>query len=123
MKKTIFSNAPALPLIAALALAGCGSLDVWPFGGEKLTERSRVPANAAEFVCAGGKRFHVRYLDGDAAAWLILPDREVRLDKSAGAGSRYSNGITTLAVDAGTATLTDRGTTLTDCKTPAGAGK
>ena len=120
MMKTIFLSAPAL--LAALALAGCGSLDVWPFGGEKLAERSRGPANAAEFVCAGGKRFHVRYLDGDAA-WLILPEREVRLDKSAGAGSRYSNGITTLAVDAGTATLTDRGATLTDCKTPAGAGK
>lgn len=118
MKKTIFSS---LPLVAALALAGCGSLDVLPFGDEKLTERPRGPANAAEFVCAGGKRFHVRYLDGDAA-WLILPEREVRLDKGAGAG-RYGNGITTLAVDAGTATLTDRGTTLTDCKTPAGAGK
>lgn len=120
MKRNIFTGL-ALPLLAALTLAGCGSLDVWPFGGEKLAERPRAPANATEYQCPGGKRFHVRQLDGGAAAWLILPEREVRLDKVSGATARYGNGITTLDIDGGTASLTDRSTTLSGCKAPAGA--
>lgn len=121
MKRPIFFGSPALPLLAALSLAACGSLDVWPFGGEKLAERPRAPANAVEYQCPGGKRFHVRPLDGGAAAWLILPEREVRLDKIAGAAARYGNGITTLDIDGGTASLNDRSATLSGCKSPAGA--
>lgn len=120
MNRTIFTSVPALAVLTSVALAGCGSLNVWPFGPEKLVERSRVPADATEYRCADGKRFHVRTIDAGAAAWLILPDREVRLDKAA-AATRFSNGITTLEVDAGNATLTDRATKLTGCKAVAGS--
>lgn len=119
MNRTIFTLVPALAVLTSVALAGCGSLNVWPFGAEKLVERSRVPADATEYRCTDGKRFHVRTLDGGSAAWLILPDREVRLDKTA-AATRFSNGITTLDVDAGNVTLADRTTTLTGCKAVAG---
>ncbi len=113
MKRTIFSAA-----IVAATLTGCGSVKVWPFGSDAPQERSRVPANAVEYQCPGGKRFHVRWLDGNSAAWLILPDREVRLDRS-GTATRYSNGITSLDIDDGTATLSDRAVTLSGCKTAA----
>lgn len=117
MKTKLILAGQALALLAA---TGCSSVKVWPFDDEKI-ERSRVPANAAEFRCADGKRFHVRQLDGGNAAWLILPDREVRLDKAAGSTARYSNGITTLDIEA--ATLTDRTLTLAGCKTPTAVAK
>ena len=55
----------------------------------------------------GGKRFYVRDLENGAAAWLILPDRQVRLDKMTGAGTRYSNGIAVLEINGNEATLND----------------
>lgn len=105
--------------IAALTLAGstlllaaCSSVGVnlWPFGGGKEQGPSRTPAGATAYACEGGKRLFVRYLDNGAAAWIILPDREFRLNKGTpGAGARYSNGSTTLEVKDSEATLFDGG--------------
>ena len=66
-----------------LLLAGCGEMKVnlWPFGSDTVQERSRTPANATEYQCAAGKRFYVRTLEGGTAVWLILPEREVRLER------------------------------------------
>lgn len=93
----------------SLLLAGCGEINVKkyiPFGSDTVQERSRTPANATEYQCAAGKRFFVRTLDGGAAVWLILAEREVRLDRL-GASSRYSNGIAVLEINGNEATLTD----------------
>jgi membrane-bound inhibitor of C-type lysozyme len=99
-----------------LSLAGCGGLNVWPFGGgEKYQDRSKAPANATAYQCDSGKRFHVRTLEDGAAVWLILPDREVRLSKVSEA--RYSNGIAVLELSGGNATLADGSATgLKGCK-------
>lgn len=94
----------------SLLLSGCGSVNVnlWPFGGEGAQDRPIKPANSTEYQCNGGKRFYVRILDNGAAAWLIYPDRQVRLDKvSSAAGARYSNGIAMLEINGTEATLTD----------------
>ena len=101
------TRAAAMPLLACLALiaGGCSNISVWPFGGEKAQNRSRPPANATEFQCSGNKRFYVRYLDNGNAAWVILPEREFRLDKIAAADTRYGNGSTTLDVNGNEATL------------------
>ena len=94
------------PVCLSLLLSGCGGTKLWPFGGETAQERSRAPANATEYQCNGGKRFYVRYLDNGGAAWLILAEREVRLDKvAATSGTRYSNGITVLDVNGNEAML------------------
>jgi membrane-bound inhibitor of C-type lysozyme len=97
-----------------LLLAGCGDINVRkyiPFGGDTPPERSRTPANATEYQCAAGKRFYVRMLEGGAAVWLILPEREVRLEKlGADAGIRYSNGIAVLDINGSEATLKDGAT-------------
>jgi membrane-bound inhibitor of C-type lysozyme len=93
---------------AILILTACSSVNVnlWPFGSDKESDPSRTPAGATAYQCDGGKRLYVRYLEGGAAAWVILPDREFRLNKVAStSGSRYSNGNATLDVSDGGATL------------------
>jgi len=102
--------------IAALAgislLAGCGEINVkkyLPFGDDStIQDRPRTPANATEYQCAAGKRFHVRTLEGGAAVWLMLPEREVRLDRlGAEGGTRYSKGNTVLEISGSEARLSD----------------
>jgi membrane-bound inhibitor of C-type lysozyme len=105
---------------ASLLLAACSSvsLDTLPFGGTKEQDTSRAPAGATAYQCQGGKPLFVRYLDSGAAAWVILPDREFRLNKTAAAaGGRYSNGHDTLDITEGRATLSEgASTTHSDCK-------
>ncbi len=105
----------SLAAALGLSLAACGSFNVnlWPFGGEKHQDRSKAPANATAYQCAGGKNFYVRNLE-DGAVWLMLPDREVRLSKTGEA--RFANGAAVLDLSAGAATLADGPTTLKDCK-------
>ncbi len=90
----------------ALLLSACGNISLWPFGREEIRERPRTPSNASNYQCTGGKRFYLRVLD-DGAAWVIFPDREVRLDKAPGSGNRYSNGIAALTLNGSEATLED----------------
>jgi hypothetical protein len=119
MKKTLVCMAAGLPLL----LAGCSSVSMpslWPFGEERNTERSRVPPNSVAYQCAAGKRFYLRYLDNGAAAWVILPEREFRLDKVAGdGGTRFGNGKAELSINGEQASLTDGPTVnFTACKIP-----
>jgi membrane-bound inhibitor of C-type lysozyme len=101
--------------ITALTLAGssllfgaCSSVDLWPFSGTKEQDLSRTPPGATAYQCEGGKRLFVRYLDNGAAAWVILPDREFRLNKATSdSGIRYSNGNATLDLKDAGATLAD----------------
>ena len=114
----------AVPVVlVALLLPACSSISnsisnvtLWPFSGP--VERPVVKPNGTEYRCAGGKTFYMRYMDNNASAWVILPDREVRLDKQ-GATTRYSNGATALTVDADTLTLTDGAANSYSACTPA----
>ena len=59
---------------------------------------------------------------GGPAVWLILREREVRLNKlCAGADMRYSNGIAVLEISGNQAKLTDGTAVFADRKTPAAA--
>ncbi len=114
---------PAITLVLAVAaslpLAGCGGMNVWPFG-ERAVEHSRTPANASEYRCAGGKGFFLRMTDG--AAWVILPERQFRLDPVAGSAGRYSNGRATLTVGSDTTLADPPAIDYSECKTVAAAG-
>ena len=97
----------------ALTLSACSSIgntisnvSIWPFAGP--SERAATPPNGVEYRCIGGKRFYLRYLDNNAAAWVILPEREFRLDRD-GATSRYVNGANLLTVEGETLALTESG--------------
>ena len=104
--------------VAGLAAAGCVSIDAWPFKSEKGVERSRAPANAVEYQCAANRKFYVRKLDGGASVWLILPEREVRLDRQGG-DNRYSNGVAVLELNGADAALSDGAAAYNGCKTTA----
>lgn len=100
---------PSLLLLACVAtlLPGCSSVRVWPFDDSSSSGQSRTPANSTKYECSNGKHFYVRLLDGGNTAWLIYPDREVGLNKSASAGNRYSNGVAVLELNGNDSTLTD----------------
>lgn len=126
MKQGLIRNSAPAIACAALFLAGCSttSMDLnnlWPLGGAKEQDVSRAPAGATAYACDGGKRLYVRYLDNGAAAWVILPEREFRLNKApSDSGTRYSNGSATLDIKDGGATLADgAAVTHAGCK-PAG---
>jgi membrane-bound inhibitor of C-type lysozyme len=119
--------------LAALTLAGltlllgaCSTasldLNLWPLAGGKEQDLSRTPAGATAYACAGNRRLFVRYLDNGAAAWVILPEREFRLNKSTSdSGTRYSNGSATLDIKDNEVTLFDGAKlTHTGCKASAG---
>jgi hypothetical protein len=98
----------AAPLFVALMLSACGSTRLWPFGESE--GRPPGPQNAAQYQCNGGKRFYLRmHAGGDA--WVILPEREFRLERTGAApGRRYSNGAAVLELGpegAAEATLND----------------
>ena len=102
MKRTLTGIAAA-----ALLLSACGDMNLKkynPFGGDPVQERSRTPANATEYQCAGGKRIYVRTLDGGQAVWLILAERELRLERI-GTSQRYGAGNTVLALNGNEATI------------------
>ena len=104
----------------ALLLSACGDMNLKkynPFGGDPVQERSRTPANATEYQCAAGKRIYVRTLEGGEAVWLILPERELRLDRI-GSGQRYSKGNTVLELNGNNATVSDGAAAIySACKT------
>lgn len=115
----------AVALSLSALLAGCNSLpsmpNLWPFGGDKSAERSRTPPGATEYLCDSGKNLYVRYIENGKAAWVILPEREFRLNPVVSAsGARYSNGVAVLDTKGNEATLSD-GPTVThaNCKTGA----
>lgn len=96
-----------LALFLVLLLSGCGSMKVWPFDSSGSSGQSHTPANSTEYQCSNAKRFYVRLLDNGNTAWLIYPDREVGLNKSAAAGNRYSNGVAVLDLNGNETTLND----------------
>ena len=104
------------PLAAAALLAGCSSVsvgDLWPFGSSEAQEKDRRPANAAEYRCADGKRFYVRNREG-GAGWLMLPDRDVRLEKLP--DGRFGVGRVTFDLGGNEATLADPPSVYANCK-------
>ena len=101
-------------VLAALLLAGCGGISLWPFGESGGKELSRVPQNATEYRCDGNKGFYVRNLEG-GDVWLIAPDREIRLAKR-GAGSSWGTGRILLEINGEAATLFDPPASFGGCK-------
>ena len=104
----------------ALLLSACGDMNLKkynPFSGDPVQERSRTPANATEYQCAGGKRIYIRNQDAAEAVWLILPERELRVDR-VGSSTRYSTGTTVLELNGNIATVSEGpAVTYSACKT------
>lgn len=113
-----------VPAAALLVLAGCSSINVnlWPFGDkDNGAARSTAPADATAYHCDGKKTFYVRTMYEGKSVWVILPERQVRLDAVADEKvKRYAAGSTTLTLDGATATLAEgTSSTYTNCSTQA----
>jgi hypothetical protein len=102
MKRRFWIAALLLP-----AVAGCSTFsDLWRGGPREL---SRARPDVLELHCAGGRTLALRMEPASRAAWIILPDREFRLDAVAGDPARYSNGRTTLLDKGGEMSLEEGG--------------
>jgi len=122
MKHRITRVAALILASSSLLFGACSSVSLWPFGGSKEEDLSRPPPGATAYTCDGGTRLFVRYLDNGAAAWVILPEREFRLNKAtSGTGTRYSNGSARLDIKDSGATLSDGAVvTHAECKASGG---
>jgi membrane-bound inhibitor of C-type lysozyme len=119
--QTRSTSIAGVALACVALLGGCGDMKVklWPFGDDTVRERSRTPGGSTEYQCTGGKRFYTRMLEGGAAVWVILPEREIRLDRLGTANeTRYGNGIAVLEINGSEAMLKDGpAVAYTACKT------
>lgn len=86
-------------------LSACGGFSLWPFGGGEGDVRHSGPAGSTPYLCDKGRKFYVKQVDAGKAAWLILPDREILLNKTD--SGAYSNSITTLLLEGEGAKLDD----------------
>ncbi len=110
------------PLLAAsLLLSACGGinfgrLSFWT--NEPAEQQSPRLVGATQYACEGNKRLAVRFGAAGQPVMVIFPEREFRLDpQPAGAGTRHSNGTTTLLTQGDEATLEEGGQpVLTGCK-------
>lgn len=117
-------------LSALVLLAGCSSVSLptlpslWPFGDSVQGRDPAPPANATPYRCDGNRGFFVRTLPS-GSVWVILPEREFRLDKAAGesaASGRYTNGIAVLEIKGDEALLNDGpGQAYIGCREPKAA--
>ncbi len=115
------TRAAALACIS-LMLSACSSISLWPFGSDQERDTTRPPAGATAYQCDNSKHLFVRYLDNGAAAWVILPEREFRLNK-ASSGNSYSNGSDALELKDNVATLWDgANVSYAGCKARGGHG-
>lgn len=98
-------------------LSGCSG--GWlPWGNSGREQPQRLPEGATELACAQGKRLVVRYTADGKSAWVLLPDREFRLDRVAqGGAERYANGPNALSIEGdGIALDIDGARQFSDCR-------
>ena len=109
-------------LCLTMLLGACSGISVsslWPFGSDSLQGREPgPPPNAVAYRCDGNRSFYLRMLES-GAAWVILPDREFRLDRNAGTPGRFGNGVAVLDLKDDAATLSEgAGQNFTGCRVP-----
>ena len=104
----------AAAVAASLLLSACGLTErLWSSGPREI---SRQRAGALEYRCDANRTLTVLFDTADRSAWVLLPDREFRLDPAPG-GGRYTNGRSTLTVAADTLSLEEgAATTHANCK-------
>jgi hypothetical protein len=88
-------------LICLFLLNSCSSIkldkenikDIFSFDDKS---QSLSPDNSTQFMCDQNQTFFLRYLEGNNAVWIILNNREFRLEKVLVDDNKYSNGKTVL---------------------------
>ena len=73
-----------------------------------VNERNNRPEDSVEYNCDKKKTFFLSYINKKKSVWLILPDREFRLNQIDGSENIYTNNITTLEISPGYAQIKDK---------------
>jgi hypothetical protein len=93
----------ALASILTATLAACGTVkDLWRTEPE---ERLVIPQGATAYRCNAGKSFFIRSMDEGRAVWVMLIEREFRLEAPAAGATRFTNGRTALNLNGDQASL------------------
>jgi hypothetical protein len=99
-----------MAIVLPAILAGCAGATGWlPWSKSAGDSGPYTPPGATAYACEGGKRLLVRFESDAKSAWVIYPDRQLRLDRTSAAGQEFSRAGTTLALRDGEATLTEVG--------------
>tara|TARA_B100000795_G_C22578551_1_gene352896 strand:+ start:232 stop:681 length:450 start_codon:yes stop_codon:yes gene_type:complete len=61
-------------------------------------EVNLVPEDSIKYQCANNESFYLRYLEENNAVWVILKNREFRLDRIESENKSYANNTTTLEI-------------------------
>jgi hypothetical protein len=61
-------------------------------------EVNLAPEDAIKYQCANNESFYLRYLEENNAVWVILKNREFRLDRIESENKSYANNTTTLDI-------------------------
>jgi hypothetical protein len=101
----------AMAVVLTVILGACSGASGWlPWSKSPGASGPYTPPGATAYACEGGKRLLVRFESDAKSAWVIYPDRQLRLDRvNSAAGQEFSRAGTTLAVKDGEATLTEVG--------------
>ena len=96
-----------LLLLIGILSSAC-SLDKVPkidslsnFFSNDINERNIRPEDSIKYNCDKKKTFFLLYLKEKKSVWVILPDREFRLNQIDETQDIYTNNITTLAISPG----------------------
>ena len=103
--------------ICLLLLNACSSINL---DKEKITDIFSLddenqilsPENSIQFTCNQNQTFFLRYLEDKNAVWIILDNREFRLEKDFVDDNKYSNGKTVLEIAQGNVSITSNEITL-----------
>ena len=101
MKLLSLSKAQSFFILLSLLISSCTSIkldkenivDIFSLDDEN---QSLSPENSIQFTCDQNKKFFLRYLENKNAVWIILDNREFRLEKDLVDDNKYSNSKTTL---------------------------
>ena len=97
--------------LSLFLLNGCSSFNL---DKEKITDifslddedQTLSPENSIQFTCDQNQIFFLRYLEDKNAVWIILDNREFRLEKDLVDDNKYSNGKTVLEISQGNVSIT-----------------
>lgn len=97
--------------LSLLLLNACSSINL---DKDKITDifslddenQTLSPENSIQFTCDQNQTFFLRYLEDKNAVWIILNNREFRLEKDLVDDNKYSNGKTVLEISQGNVSIT-----------------
>ncbi len=103
-KKTVY-------IASIFLISSCSSIDLEKekilnvFSWDDKPNQNISLKNAIKFNCAEDKNFHLKFLEDKNAVWIILENREFRLNKDANNDNAYSNGKSLLKINSDNTTI------------------